>query len=132
LDYFPHCRFRDPVEVGPLTVYPCLETDERFRAYFSSDKKTDDQASLWPDYFWWIVKILITGILIVLGGPFWYDAVRGLARATQLLRGRAQPQQTPTGSLPGEETPAQPAEIFKRYVEKTPDGGRIQPQPDST
>ena len=35
-----------------------------------------------------------------------------------MLRGREEPQRAPAGSLPGEKTPAKPAEIFKRYVEK--------------
>ena len=62
--------------------------------------------------------MIITGVLIGLGGPFWYDAVRGLARATQILRGRAEPQKAPAGNLPGAKTPSNPAEIFRRHVEK--------------
>lgn len=37
----------------------------------------------------WLLKVFVTGVLIGLGGPFWYDAVKGLARAAQVLRGRA-------------------------------------------
>ena len=59
-----------------------------------------------------------------------YDAVRGLARATQLLRGRAPPEEKPTGTLPGEKDAAKPAEIFKRYVEKNGADTNTQQPPD--
>ncbi|MFC1880735.1 hypothetical protein ACFL2S_04440 [Thermodesulfobacteriota bacterium] len=113
-DYFPYCRFRNMVKVDTADVYPCEEADQRYRAITPAVSGTD----LWPDYLLWVIKVIITGVLIGLGGPFWYDAVRGLARATQMLRGREEPQRAPAGSLPGEKTPAKPAEIFKRYVEK--------------
>ena len=113
-DYFPYCRFRNLVKVGTEDIYPCEDADQNYRALSSAASSSD----LWPDYLLWLIKVIITGVLIGLGGPFWYDAVRGLARATQMLRGRAEPQKAPTGSLPGEKSPAKPAEIFKRYVEK--------------
>lgn len=37
----------------------------------------------------WAFSVLITGVLIGLGGPFWYDIVMGLTRVTQIMRGRA-------------------------------------------
>lgn len=37
----------------------------------------------------WLFWTVATGIMVGIGGPFWYDAVRGATRATQVLRGRA-------------------------------------------
>lgn len=113
LDYFPFCRYRQAIKKKGQDAYPCKDLDPRYRLMAPKDS---DQ-SLWPDYLWWIIKVIITGVLIGLGGPFWYDAVRGLARATQILRGRAEPQKAPAGSLPGAKTPSNPVEIFKRHVE---------------
>jgi hypothetical protein len=113
LDYFPFCRYRKAIKKEGQDAYPCKDPDPRYRLM----APRDSARSLWPDYLWWIIKVIITGVLIGLGGPFWYDAVRGLARATQILRGRAEPQKAPTGSLPGAKTPSNPVEIFKRHVE---------------
>lgn len=123
LDYFPFCRFRDTITTDGKVAYPCKDVESRFRLFSPKGPATD----LWPDYLMWIIKVIITGVLIGLGGPFWYDAVRGLARATQILRGRAAPQKAPAGSLPGARTPSDPVEIFRRHVEidgKTPDRER--------
>jgi hypothetical protein len=113
LDYFPYCRFRDTISTGGDVTYPCKDAESRYRN-FTPEKPAYD---LWPDYLLWIIKVITSGVLIGLGGPFWYDAVRGLARATQILRGRAEPQKAPAGSLPGAKTPSDPVEIFKRHVE---------------
>ena len=113
LDYFPFCRFRDTITTDGEVAYPCKDAESRYRLFSSKGSATD----LWPDYLLWFIKVIITGVLIGLGGPFWYDAVRGLARATQILRGRAAPQKAPAGSLPGVRTPSNPVEIFKRHVE---------------
>jgi hypothetical protein len=72
----------------------------------------------WAFYFLWALKVFVSGVLIGLGGPFWYDAVRGLARATQMLRGRAEPSEPTSGAKPEETVLVQPAEIFDKHVEK--------------
>jgi hypothetical protein len=113
LDYFPFCRYRKAIKKEGKDVYPCKDPEPRYRLMAPNDF----DKGLWPDYIWWIIKVIITGVLIGLGGPFWYDAVRGLARATQILRGRAEPQKTPAGSLPGAKTRSNPTDIFKRHIE---------------
>ena len=113
LNYFPFCRFRDTITMDGEVAYPCKDIEARYRLFSPQASATD----LWPDYLLWIIKVIITGVLIGLGGPFWYDAVRGLARATQILRGRASPPKAPAGSLPGARTPSNPVDIFKRHVE---------------
>ncbi len=72
LDFYPHCR---------LPVFdPRQDVDPRCM-----------NAITWGDWAWillvWLPVVVVTGILIGLGGPFWYDAVLGLMRVTQLLRG---------------------------------------------
>jgi hypothetical protein len=114
LDYFPFCRYRKAIKKDGEDAYPCKDPESRYRIVVAKDS----DKGLWPDYLLWIIKVIITGVLIGLGGPFWYDAVRGLARATQILRGRAEPQNIPAGSLPGDKMPANPTEIFDRHVEK--------------
>lgn len=64
------------------------------------------------DYFFevvlWAIVVLVSGVLIGLGAPFWYNAASGLLRATQLLRGKAaadQPISEPArAAAPGTET----------------------------
>jgi hypothetical protein len=64
----------------------------------------------------WLLLTIITGMLIGLGGPFWYDAVVGLMRVTQMLRGRTDAGQQAAAPAPA---PAPtPAEIFDRHVDK--------------
>jgi hypothetical protein len=105
-DYFPHCRFR-VLEEG---CYPCLDSEEYFK-----NESFDNR--LWLDYTFWVLKILITGMLIGLGGPFWYDAVRGLVRTTQIFRGRGQPQEPVSGKSEGKTGPDKPAEIFEKSID---------------
>lgn len=79
-------------------------------------------------YFLWVIKVFVSGVLIGLGGPFWYDAVRGLARVTQMLRGRADPSEPTFGTMPEDTLPVQPAEIFDKHVEKPKSASARWPQ----
>ena len=106
-DYFPYCRYRKLENDS----YPCLDSEARFKT-----KSFEKRLTL--DYFFWILKVLITGMLIGLGGPFWYDAVRGLMRTTQIFRGRDQPREPIPGKREEETKPDKPAEIFEKHVEK--------------
>lgn len=65
---FPHCRLSD-----------------------SQSCPTGAPALGFQQTMLWLICTMITGMLIGLGGPFWYDAVKGLTRATQILRGRGVP-----------------------------------------
>jgi hypothetical protein len=42
------------------------------------------------DWILWVLGILLTGGLAGLGGPFWYDAVRGISRAADAARKKKQ------------------------------------------
>lgn len=61
----------------------------------SSSSKPCERCYLCGDFALWLFSVLLTGILIGLGGPFWYDAVRGLARAVQVVRGRGELETAP-------------------------------------
>jgi hypothetical protein len=104
-DYFPYCRYR----TLEGDSFPCMDSETRFKTQ-SFEKR------LMLDYFFWILKVLITGMLIGLGGPFWYDAVRGLMRTTQLFRGRDQPREPIPGKREEETKPDKPSEIFEKHV----------------
>lgn len=45
----------------------------------------------------WLAAVIVTGLMIGLGGPFWYDVARRLMQARSTLRGRTPdaPTQTP-------------------------------------
>ncbi len=106
IDYFPYCRYR----TLEGDCFPCLDSEARF-------KNQSFEKRLTLDYLFWILKILITGMLIGLGGPFWYDAVRGLMRTTQLFRGRDQPREPIPGKREEETKPDKPAETFEKHLE---------------
>ncbi len=46
----------------------------------------------------WAVVTLITGVLIGLGGPFWYNIATGLLQLTQVMRGRKPASGAETGA----------------------------------
>ena len=61
-------------------------------------------------YMLWVAGLVLTGMLAGLGGPFWYDTLRGLAAASQALKGggtpgggaaQTQPPQASQPALPG-------------------------------
>jgi hypothetical protein len=79
---------------------PCLPQDGRYRVQLLT----------------WLVSVGLAGVLIGLGGPFWFDAFAKLSQAVQILRGlgiaTAEPAKgggapppaagTPASSTPGE------------------------------
>ena len=63
----------------------------------------------------WLIAAMLSGLAIGLGGPFWYDVVTGLMRVTQMMRGRAAPQEASATGTPGQ--PASAVDIFVRHVD---------------
>lgn len=53
-----------------------------------------------PDYVFWFFRVLVTGLLIGLGGPFWFDVAKRLAAVRTVLRGGKGDQ---TGPRTGED-----------------------------
>ena len=70
----------------------------------------------------WLLSVGLTGLLIGLGGPFWYDTVQSLSQVLQLARalggkqGSAAPAAPQAASSPppaGTEQPRNPVEAFR-------------------
>jgi hypothetical protein len=115
---FPHCvLFKQANDAVPL-----CETQKPTTADKAMKLSVTDLVA-WSHLghlLLWLVIAVGTGALIGLGGPFWYDAVVGLMRATQTLRGRAEPAQSAAGT-PGAAAPAAtPAETFVKHVDTPP------------
>ena len=86
--------------------------------HFIGSQTCEDNQLGYSGYIVWLISALITGVLIGLGGPFWYDVVTGLTRATQIMRGRS-PRESPADD---EEPAAAPlrrtaGEIFGTHVQ---------------
>lgn len=58
--------------------------------------ETSDTDWRWPRVVFWALGVLATGLLIGLGGPFWFNVVRKLTDVLQVVRGAA-----PTAAEPG-------------------------------
>lgn len=103
--YFPHC------------------TSEWSPACKAGESTKLDHGEGWIAFVGWLVRAILSGILIGLGGPFWYDTVRGLMRVTQMMRGRSD-----TAGTGGASTPATPApvktvtETFRQSMPPQPAG----------
>ncbi|WP_172326820.1 hypothetical protein [Mangrovicoccus sp. HB161399] len=70
LHYWPHCMEMDGVDLDPL----CTE-----RANWTGQERT------WA-WISWTFNALLAGILIGLGGPFWYKVFSSLSQLTNALR----------------------------------------------
>lgn len=125
--YFPFCpsSAQDKLYQGKTKTIPnavCSSTElVSDKSNTAWDKFTNivDTVLTSPDGLWWFVKVIFTGILIGLGGPFWYDAVKGLMRVTQIMRGRtgAAPNDQNSGSETGTLS-GSASTIFATHVKK--------------
>lgn len=113
LNFYPHCRL--PAIGGGVGKDPrCL-----------NEITVKDLAWL---IFIWAPVVFITGVLIGLGGPFWYDAVTGLMRVTQMLRGReaAKPAEGRPAAGAGETKPEKNiADTFRDRHEEADDADPV-------
>ena len=118
--YFPHCRYIGPSDAGSVaTGWPeCAD---------ARDRKADlDHMA--GRYITWLLSVLVTGMLIGLGGPFWYDAVRGLMRATQMMRGKTPIGEESETKDKADEKPRTTTKIFTDHIEQ-PAGPQQPPGP---
>jgi len=62
-------------------------------------KEVEDPLSRWTGCAWllfkWVLAVLLAGLLIGLGGPFWFDTFRKLSALTGIVRGLQTPVQKP-------------------------------------
>jgi hypothetical protein len=76
--FFPYCR---PTDGKPS---PDLRCEASGPAYLAA-------------LVGWLFVVVLSGVLIGLGGPFWYNAATGLLRVTQMMRGKAPPPDAASG-----------------------------------
>lgn len=75
----------------------------------------DELADASSEYF--RTSSMVVSLIIGLGGPFWFDAVQGLMRATQMLRGRAPAADSQSAEQRRQERQLAPTKIFEQHVE---------------
>jgi hypothetical protein len=69
--------------------------------------------------FIWFLSVLLAGVLVGLGAPFWFDLARGLTRGAQVMRAagggsKDEPKAAPTTTDPNASPPPRtPVEAFK-------------------
>lgn len=92
--YFPHCRA--PWLVRSSSTDPGLAAARCGEDY--------DWAS-WvavTDIVTWLIKAVLTGLLVGLGAPFWYDVARRLAQVRQAFGGTASAERRHSGEDGGQ------------------------------
>ena len=89
-DYYPFCRRLAPTdataEAGPAG------------AEIYSDSLCNRERDSLVGYIAWALKALITGLLIGLGAPFWYDVARRLSEVRRAFGGRGAADQRHRGA----------------------------------
>jgi len=95
-------------------------------------------------FAFWVLSVLLGGLLVGLGAPFWFDVASGLSRSLQLMKALKgttekkasetegdQPAPASGGSAP---PPRTPVEAFTTAIAALPVGsaGRAQVAPDGT
>jgi hypothetical protein len=96
--YFPYCS----PPAGQARIDPRCAKDLTGWAAFQAAVAAQPL-----DAFFWLLRVLVTGLLIGLGGPYWFDLVMALSRWREILRG--------LGGRGGQ-APAEPAAISARTV----------------
>lgn len=79
----------------------------------------------------WLVCVLVTGILIGLGGPYWFDIATSLGQWRDLLRGLAGRGGNPAPPPADKPIAAPPAPTFTDWIDNIVAGAR-QPAKEST
>ena len=92
--YFPHCRVPWLVGNWPAGRVPGL-------ARCGEDYDWGSWAAV-TDVVTWLIKALLTGLLIGLGAPFWYDVARRLAQVRRAFGGAGSSEQRHSGKDGGQ------------------------------
>ena len=82
IEYFPHCRL--------------LKENQLFTTCAGPLWPADGDSAVWSERFrfmgyviLWLVPVLVTGLLIGLGAPFWFDVAKRLAQVREMFSGTA-------------------------------------------
>lgn len=96
--YFPYCRA--PEDEGPKDG-EWISPDPLCQGAKKTGKEKGRQSLTLPtflEYFAWLIKVLVTGMLIGLGAPFWYDVARRVAKVRQAFGATGSAEQRHSGS----------------------------------
>ncbi|MFH1982733.1 MAG: hypothetical protein ABIL58_12895 [Pseudomonadota bacterium] len=77
----------DTIEMGLPIGWPFTWYNGNVSTIDKSKKnaeKTTEKTMDAPDWFVWVITTILTGLLIGLGGPFWYDVVKRLTPINQV------------------------------------------------
>lgn len=121
-DYYPGV-IEEPEQ--KTTEEPCAIATvfKNIRANFNADGS---------EFVAWLFKVLVTGLLIGLGGPFWFDLARRLALVRRVVSGTTKPAPVDSREANAPADPANPATTAK-IVEEVLDhfiAERIPPNPE--
>ncbi len=86
-DFFPHCLLFGDREAG-LSPDPFCRAETR--------KRVDVRGWFFHSVLW-LVSVLVTGLLIGLGGPFWFDLAQRVASIRQAFHGKPPPEKALSG-----------------------------------
>lgn len=86
--------------IGPTHFPYCSPLTTAKKSDSGTDRLCQSDADIvaWYDYPFWLVKVLVTGLLIGLGAPFWYDVARRLAAVRTVLGGKGSGEEQHRGS----------------------------------
>ncbi|WP_020407508.1 hypothetical protein [Hahella ganghwensis] len=111
--YYPYCS------TGPKGDPSCPQEGS---LWGTTDKNFIALLKEIPTFIVWMVASIFTGILIGLGGPFWFKAFSSLSQVLQVLRAfgvGTKPQQAnpeEVASLPSAEESAKPKDIMDAFM----------------
>ena len=135
LGYFPHCYLpTGAVEQQPSAEAAGMRQLQSIKDWSECRAKRPEYVSLWgylrdlwgelprPLFFQWLGMTILAGVLIGLGGPFWYHVFTSLSQLFQLLKaiglgGTSRPEATPEQITPSEsaEDSAKPKNIIDAF-----------------
>ena len=117
--------------IGPAYFPHCYLSWDKERRDDSGDPlcRDADAATLLPAFALWLVKVLVTGLLIGLGAPFWYDVARRLAAVRTALGGKGSGEVQHRGSDATDDPEAREKLIDSIAADAKATAAVAQPQP---
>lgn len=117
---FPGCLkpgIRTSVDVGDCTM------PQEVKGFLGGMWHNATQRT--PQFLFWIVSVVLGGLLIGLGAPFWFDVAQGLSKSLQLLkaagaRERDKEEPAPLTTAGVSPPPRNPVEAFTTAIAALP------------
>lgn len=128
-EFYPGCR---PPAADPACATLKTKTVEAWFIFRPLVRAAQAWGENPLDFLGWFLSVVLGGVLIGLGGPFWYDTVRSLSRVVQLARaagvGRkpeAKEGEAPAAAEGKAPPPRTPVEAFETASNAEAAGGRL-------